>query len=97
MTKRKRKTYTQEQKDEAVNLALKDGNVSKVARNLGLNQATLRLWILKAREQAPEGGLLDVEKEEVIRLRAENKRLRVERDFLKKTSSYFAKDSQKWK
>ncbi|MFK7790921.1 MAG: IS3 family transposase [Phycisphaeraceae bacterium] len=89
MAKRKRATYTQEQKDEAVNLALKDGNVSKVARDLGLNQSTLRLWIQKARAQAPEGGLLDVEKEEVLRLREEVKRLREERDFLKKTSKLF--------
>ncbi|MFT7619248.1 MAG: transposase [Planctomycetota bacterium] len=96
MTKRKRNTYTQEQKDEAVNLALRDGNVSKVARDLGLNQATLRLWLKKARIEKPDD-VKEIESEEVIRLRAEVKRLREERDFLKKTSSYFAKDSQKWK
>ncbi len=96
MEKRKRNTYTQEQKDEAVNLGLRDGNVSKVARDLGLNQSTLRQWILKARAETPDT-VKEIESEEVLRLRAENRRLREERDFLKKTSSYFARDSQKWK
>ena len=56
MGKQKRQSYSQEEKDRAVDLALRDGNISKVARNLGDNQATLRLWVKKAKAQAPPGG-----------------------------------------
>lgn len=97
MVNQKRQSYTQEEKDRAVDLALRDGNISKVARELGYNQATLRLWVKHAKAQAPGGGLVNIEQQELARLRKEVAQLRAERDFLKKTSSYFAKDSQKWK
>jgi len=42
----------------------------------------------------PCKGHLSPEKEELDRLRKENKRLRMERDILKKATAFFAKESQ---
>ena len=42
----------------------------------------------------PEGALTTAEKEELTRLRRENRTLRLERDFLKKTAAWFAKESK---
>ena len=89
MTAEKRRKYTTEFKWEAVSLATEQGNsIAKTARNLGLNENMLGRWV---REQSvlgndafPGKGRLTPEQEELQRLRAENKRLRMERDILKK-------------
>jgi transposase len=49
-------------------------------------------------EQQPNGvyrgnGYMSAEHEELLRLRKENKRLRMEREILKKTVSFFASES----
>lgn len=94
MSKRQRRKFTAEQKAEAVRLAHEVGNISQVARDLDLNTSTLRLWIATSQEQSPEGSLAETEKEELIRLRKENQKLRSETAFLKKASAYFAKESE---
>ena len=93
MSKRQRRSFTTEEKAEAVRLARASGNISKTARDLDLNTSTLRLWLKAAEAQGPEGALAENEREELLRLRKENKRLRDEAAFLKKVSTYFAKDS----
>jgi transposase len=42
----------------------------------------------------PGKGNLSAEKDELNRLRKENKRLRMERDILKKATAFFAKESE---
>ena len=83
MTKKKRRKYTAEEKAEAVRLAERSGNITQVARDLDINGSTLRLWVEKAKTQGPGGALAESEREELLRLRRENKRLREERSFLK--------------
>ena len=95
MPLRKRRKFTDEQKTEAVKLAHKVGNVGQVARDLDLTESALRNWIKQAaidEGDGPEGALTTEEKEELRRLRRENKVLRMERDFLKKAAVFFAKD-----
>ena len=83
--------YSQEFKDEAVKLVLENGTaVRQAARELGISEFTLRGWIKKA--QPTNGKPLELTKdEEIRRLQAENKRLRMEREILKKATAFFAR------
>ena len=90
--KRTRRVYTPEFKHNAVNLVLNgDTSVASVARDLGISEKSLYDWT-RAAKNASSGGLNFEEREELARLRRENRRLRQERDILKKVSVMFAKD-----
>jgi len=94
---RKRRTYTPEFKAEAVKLVTQQGySVAEAARSLGIHETLLRSWkqALEAQgDQAfPGHGKLPPFAEEVHRLRAENQRLRAERDILKKATALFAQE-----
>ena len=95
--KKKRKKYTQEFKEEAVKLITDHGyQISEAARNLGVNENMLGRWKRKI-----EGGGEDVPglqglaslQAELTRLRKENKRLKMEREILKKAAVFFAKET----
>ena len=95
MPKRKRRSYTREQKADAVRMVRDVGNLSQVARDLELTQSSLRNWVRQAdidEGKGPEGALTTEEREELRRLRRENRRLQSERDFLKKATAFFAKE-----
>jgi len=91
--KKKVNTYSTEFKDSAVKLALEsDQSFAQIARELGVKKSTLYTWVNNYRNknnQQPshEETVLTVLK----RLKAENKRLREEREILKKAAVYFAK------
>lgn len=93
-----RKNYTAELKREAVRLVTHQGySFSQAASRLGINTNMLRRWKRKLEEQGnnafPGKGHLMPEQEELRSLREENRRLRMERDILKKTISFFANES----
>jgi transposase len=95
---RKRRTYTPEFKVEAVKLVIEKGySVAEAARSLGIHDTLLRSWkqALEAQgDQAFPGlGKLPPFEEELRRLRAENQRLRAERDILKKATALFAREA----
>ena len=95
MPRRKRRKFTPEQKADAVRLVRKVGNLAKVARDLDLTETTLRSWMKRAdidEGHGPEGALTTEEREELRRLRRENRILEMERDFLKKAAAFFAKE-----
>ena len=96
MPKRERWSSTGEQKEQAVKLVRTVGSVSRVARDLDLTVSALRNWVRQADIDAGKGsagGLTSVERVERVRLRRENKVLRMERDFFKKAATCFAKDN----
>jgi len=98
MARRERRKYTPEQRADAVRLVGEVGNLSKVARDLDLTEGTLRSWVKQAEVDAgrgAEGALTSEEREELRRLRRENRTLEMERDFLKKAAAYFAKDPER--
>jgi transposase len=70
--------------------------MSEVARELGIGAGLLGRWkeqLLAEQEEAfPGKGRLKGSDEEVRRLERENRQLRQELEFLKKTAAYFAKD-----
>jgi transposase len=96
MTKRKRRTFSPEQKAQALRLADELGNVSQAARDLGIPAELIYRWRKQAEIDAGHGqagALTSDEKRELTKLRRENKTLKMERDFLKKATAYFAKES----
>jgi transposase len=94
---RKRRTYTPEFKAEAVKLVTAQGySIAEAARSLGIHETLLRSWkqaLETQGEQAfPGHGKLPPFEEELRRLRADNQRLRAERDILKKATALFAQE-----
>jgi len=82
-----RKKYTQEYKDEAVELVISSGRpIAEIARNLGINEGTLANWVNTAKKSGKlkEKPLDTDERARLKELEDENRRLRMERDFLKK-------------
>lgn len=69
--------------------------VATVARELGVNEATLGRWVnaFKARQDAGDGALSETERTELARLRKENSELKMDRAFLKKASLFFAQEA----
>ena len=94
---KKPNNYTDEFKASAVKLAIEsDQPVTKTAEDLGVNKNTLHTWISHYhRRQKPKAGQVEEEHlyDELRRLRKENKRLKEEREILKKAAAYFAKES----
>ena len=94
-----RRTFTREFKVEAVKLITQQGrSFAQAAANLGIAESLLRKWKKDFDAQGdqafPGKGNLPALEEELRRLRAENKRLQMERDILKKATAFFAKESQ---
>lgn len=94
----KRRTYTREFKLAAVKLITEqDYSVAEAARRLGISANLLHVWkkaLQGAGEHAfPGRGQFPPLEEEVRRLRAENKRLQMERDILKKATAFFASEA----
>jgi transposase len=95
----RRRTYTAEFKREAVHLVTEQGYaVAEAARNLGLNPHMLQRWKRELTEYEhaafPGNGRVLPAQEELHRLQEENKRLRMERDILKKALGFFASASR---
>ncbi len=95
--RRPRRKYTDEFKAETVRLVLDEGkSVGAVARDLELTESSLRNWVDRARADRTHGktGLTTTEREELARLRKENRILREEREILKKAAAFFAKQNR---
>ena len=94
--KKKRRKYTHEFKEEAVKLITEQGyQIAEAARNLGVKENVLGRWKRDMERGGEEslglqGGT--VVHGELNRLRKENKRLKMEREILKKAAAFFAKE-----
>ena len=95
---RQRRSYPRAFKVEAVKLVTEKGySVAEAARSLDIGETLLRSWKQALQDQGqqafPGRGKLPAIEDELRRLRAENKRLLLERDILKKTAAFFAKEA----
>ena len=91
MQSHKRRQYTEAFKREAVRLVTDHGyGVSEAARNLGINATMLGRWKRQVEQQQNSvyrgNGHVSAEHEELLKLRKEVKRLRMEREILKNGS-----------
>lgn len=96
-SRRARRRFTDEFKQQAVRLVVEEGkSVGAVARELDLVPSALGQWVNQARADRSKGraGLTTAEREELARLRKENRILQEERDILKKATAFFAKQSR---
>jgi transposase-like protein len=97
MAKRKRRKFSPEFKAEAVRLVqVGDRTVGQVAKDLDLTETALREWVRRGEIDAAKSGtgaLTTGERDELQRLRRENKRLQMEREILKKAAAFFAKEN----
>ena len=98
MARRKRRQFSADFKVEAVRMVeAGDRPLSVVARDLDLDPKSLRQWKTERQAEAnpsPTGPLTSAEREELVRLRRENRRLQMERDILKKAAAFFARENE---
>jgi len=91
--KRTRRKHSEEFKQEAVKLVFDQQlSVAEAARNLGIHPNLLRNWKRQFEAESEDGSLTEDERMEIARLRVENRRLRMERDILKKATAFFANE-----
>jgi len=93
MVKKKRRNYTKEFKEEAVRLITEAGySYAEAGRNLGVNPNLLSRWKHEIDVVEIDPGSAAAMQAELKRLRKENKRLKLEREILKKAAAFFAKE-----
>jgi transposase len=92
-----RRKYSQEYKQEAVQLARQsNASISKVASNLGINANVLRRWCVEfqasGKNAFPGPGI--PRDQELAQLKQQLNQVTKERDFLKEAAAYFARTSK---
>lgn len=90
------KRYPEEFKIQAVEQVTKQGHsLSSVAKRLGISYKSLSDWVKRYDKPASQRKQDDDQAAELRRLRAELKRVTMERDILKEAAVYFAGESKK--
>ena len=91
-----RAPYPLEFRAEAVRLVREHGRtITAVAKELGMSQESLRLWLQRADLEQKGQTLSESEREELRRLRKENRVLAEEREILKKAAAFFATEQSR--
>jgi transposase len=92
---RPRRGFTKEFKRDAVELVRSSGRpIAHIARELGVYDSTLGNWVRQdAIDRGEREGLTSEERERLRTLEAENAKLRMERDLLKRTVAFWVKET----
>ena len=92
MKKEPKKRFTEEFKKEAVNLVVKQGYTNtEEAQSLGVSESAIRHW---KKQFGPKSNKVEQEQQaEIKQLKKEVKRLRMEREILKKAAAFFARET----
>ncbi len=92
---RSRRSFTDEFKADAVALVIDEGrSIADVARSLGVSESNLGNWVRQARiDRGERAGLTTNERVELVELRREVARLRMERELLKRATAFWVKES----
>jgi transposase len=92
---RARRRFAKEFKADAVALVLDGGRpIAHVARDLGIGATNLGNWVRQARiDRGDRPGLTTEERSELVRLRRENSKLRMERELLKRATAFWVQES----
>ena len=95
---RRRRSFTPEFKAEIVELCQRgDRSVGQVARDFDLTETAVREWVKQAERDTgtrEDGGLTSTERQELARLRQENRQLREDVGILKRATAFFAKETR---
>ncbi len=87
---RTRPAYPPEFREQIVELRRAGRSVAELAREFEPTEHTIRAWIKKA---DPSPLAADADRDELKRLRKENRRLQQERDILAKAAAWFARET----
>jgi transposase len=92
---RPRRKFSEEFRRDAVELVLTTGRpIAEVAKELGLYDSTLGNWVRQAQiDRGEREGLSSEDRARLRELEAENAKLRMERDLLKRTVAFWVKES----
>jgi transposase len=92
---KKHRTYTPEFRQQMVALVRAGRKFDELAKEFGCTGWSIRQWVKQADRNAGrgDGGLTSEEREELTRLRRENRQLKLEREILSKAAAWFAKES----
>src|SRR6516165_1281889 len=92
---KKSKRYTPEFRRQMVQLHRTGRGFDELAREFGCTSWSIRQWVKRADrdEGRGDGGLTTAEREELTRLRRENRRLKMEREILAKAAAWFAQET----
>mgnify|MGYP002725750815 CR=1 FL=1 len=92
---KKNPRYAPEFKEQMVALVRSGRSPESLAKEFPPSPKTIREWAKRADldEGRRTDGLTSAERDELRRLRRENKRLRVEREILGKAAAWFARES----
>jgi len=91
---RRRGRYPKEFRRDAAALVIDQGRtIADVARELGVVEQTLGNWVRQERvDRGERDGTTTEEREELVKLRREVKRLTMERDLLKRSVAFWVKE-----
>jgi transposase len=92
---RTRRQFTQEFKRDAVELVrTTERPIAEIARELGIYDSTLGNWVKQDRvDRGEQDGLSSDERARLRQLEADNAKLRMERDLLKRTVAFWVKET----
>ncbi|MGH8904849.1 MAG: transposase [Egibacteraceae bacterium] len=93
--RRNRRKFTDEFKRDAIALVDSSGRpIAEIARDLGIYDSTLGAWVRQDRiDRGEREGLTTTERTRLAQLEAENAKLRMERDLLKRTVAFWVKET----
>ena len=93
---RPRRAFTPEFKADIVERCLAgDRSIGQVAKDFDLTETAVRAWVHQAEVDAGKReGLTSDEREELARLRRENRRLQADVDLLKRATAFFAVETR---
>jgi transposase len=94
---RQKRSFSREFREKAVAYVLEqDKSIAQASRELGIGESTLGNWVSAARRSgsATPTAMTPEEREEIRRLRAENRELHMRVELLKKAAAFFANETQ---
>jgi len=88
--------YTEEFKIQAVKQVTEQGHsMTSVSERLGVSYKSIHDWVKRYSKPVKQRQVDDAQSDEIRRLKAELKRVKMERDILKEAAVYFAGESKK--
>jgi transposase len=87
--------YTPEFRRQMVELVRAGRKASELEREFGVTSWSIGRWVAQANRDAGcgDGGLTTAERQELARLRRENRQLKLEREILSKAAAWFAQET----
>ena len=92
---RPRRGYPPEYRAQLVELVRAGRSLAELAREFEPTAQAIRNWVAQSERDARrgDGGVTTPEREELTRLRRENRQLRLEREILSKAAAWFARET----